>query len=313
MQMRRAALRMATKSPRTSGLRFDAAMMSNVGAVRTLNEDVAVYAAPKAGDGRGRGSLALVADGMGGHAAGEVASGLAAEIIRRIYFELDGTIPAVLASAFAAANSEIINWAAEHPECAGMGTTCTALALCDGQAWLGHIGDSRAYLLRGTTFTQLSTDQTLVAELVREGKLTPAQAATSPVSNVILQALGMGPEIAPVIWNEPLSLQPGDIVVLCTDGLSGLVADETIADLAGRLPPYDACLALIDTAIAAGGHDNVSVGVLRAVTEGERSEDAGDTTRQMRLPDLAGVAPPEDWDGGTRELSLPAAGGRRDG
>src|SRR5262249_237279 len=125
---------MATTAPSAPvRLRFDAAMLSNVGAVRALNEDVVLYAtAPEGHAGAKRGTLALVADGMGGHAAGEVASALAAEVVRRVFYELEGSAATVLASAFAAANRAILDWAANHPECSGMGTTCTALALTEG-------------------------------------------------------------------------------------------------------------------------------------------------------------------------------------
>jgi PPM family protein phosphatase len=270
----------STDSPR---LRFDAAMLSNVGAVRALNEDVVLYAtAPESGAAAKRGTLALVADGMGGHAAGEVASALAAEVVRRVFYELDGSVSTVLASAFAAANRAILDWAANHPECSGMGTTCTALALTDREAWLAHIGDSRAYLLREGSLTQLSEDQTLVANLVREGKITKEEAEHSPVSNVIVQALGMGPEIAPIIWNRPLGLLANDVIVLCSDGLSGAVSDAVIGGIAGRLPPDEACQALIAAALAAGGHDNISVGVLRVAAETEQTAPSGQTTRRMR-------------------------------
>jgi PPM family protein phosphatase len=275
---------MATPTSTASGpLRFDAAMLSNVGAVRALNEDVVLYAtAPEGGAAADRGTLALVADGMGGHAAGEVASALAAEVVRRVFYELEGSIPAVLASAFAAANRAILEWAANHPECNGMGTTCTTLAFTDAEAWLAHIGDSRAYLLRNGTLTQLSEDQTLVANLVREGKLTKEEAEHSPVSNVIVQALGMGPEIAPVIWDRPLALLADDVIVLCSDGLSGAVSDATIADIAGRLPPGEACEALIAAALVAGGHDNISAGVLRVGVESEQTAGSGQATRRLR-------------------------------
>jgi PPM family protein phosphatase len=270
-----------TDSPR---LRFDAAMLSNVGAVRALNEDVVLYAtAPEGEAGAKRGTLALVADGMGGHSAGEVASALAAEVVRRVFYDLEGSPPTVLTSAFAAANRAILEWAANHPECSGMGTTCTALAFTEREAWLAHIGDSRAYLLRGGSLTQLSEDQTLVATLVREGRLSKEEAEHSPVSNVITQALGMGPEIEPIIWQRPLPLLADDVIVLCSDGLSGAVSDAAIADIAGRLPPGEACEALIAAALAAGGHDNISVGVLRVVLEGEHKAGSGQTTRPMRV------------------------------
>jgi serine/threonine protein phosphatase PrpC len=291
--------------------RFDAAMLTNVGAVREHNEDVVLYASPQEGGAASRGdSLALVADGMGGHAAGEVASGLAAEIIRRVFYEVDGPVPVVLKSAFTAANVEILNWTKIHPECAGMGTTCTALALRGNEAWLAHIGDSRAYLLRGDALTQLSEDQTLVAELVREGKLTAEEAEHSPVSNVILQALGMGPDIGPIIWNKPLPLSPGDTLILCTDGLSGLVPNATIADIAGRLAPHEACNALIEAALGAGGHDNISVGVIRVGAEAERTAAPEQTTRRMLVPDQGGD---ESAAAHTRRLMSPFASSPRDG
>jgi protein phosphatase len=287
-------------------LHFDGAMLSNVGAVRTLNEDVVLYTpAPAANGAAGKGALALVADGMGGHAAGEIASALAAETIRRSFYELEGPVPMVLASAFAAANRAILNWAEAHSECAGMGTTCTAVVLQDEGAWLAHIGDSRAYLLRDRSISQLSKDQTLVAQLIREGKLSEKDAANSPVSNVILQALGMGAEISPLIWSEPLPLKAGDVILLCTDGLSGLVSDDVIADIAGRLPPAEACEALVNAAIAAGGHDNVSVGVLHASADAKpAASGSAKSTRPLKALDI------DDTSRATRRLTIPTNGGR---
>jgi PPM family protein phosphatase len=296
-------------------LHFDAAMLTDIGAVRSHNEDFVLYAAPQENGTTGnRGTLALVADGMGGHAAGEVASKLAAETIHRVFCEGDGPFPKTLGSAFAAANTEILNWTKAHPECAGMGTTCTALALRDGQAWLAHVGDSRAYLLRDGSLRQLSEDQTLVAQLVREGKLTEEEARHSPVSNIILQALGMGPDIEPLLWDKPLALADGDTLVLCTDGLSGLVEDADIADIAGRLAPLEACGALIAAAVAAGGHDNISVGIIRAAVASEQATDPGRATRRMTLPDPADAGKPADaGDAQTRRIALPIGDAPRDG
>ena len=206
-------------------------MRTDTGAVRPHNEDYVAYIAPQNADpAAARGSLMLVADGMGGHAAGEVASALAVETVRRVYYEHSGPVSQVLASAFLAANRAILSWAENNPECKGMGTTCTAVAVRNGDAWLAHVGDSRAYLLRDGVMTQLSDDQTLVAQMVREGQLTPEQAQNSPISNVILQALGANADIAHVVWSDPLRLAAGDILVLCTDGLSGIVPDATIAE-----------------------------------------------------------------------------------
>jgi PPM family protein phosphatase len=293
-------------------LRFDAAVLTDVGVVRDHNEDTVLFVPPQEnGAGGNRATLALVADGMGGHAAGEVASGIAADTIRRVFYEAEGPPPNALRSAFAAANNDILNWTKTHPECAGMGTTCTTLALSEGEAWLAHIGDSRAYLLREGSLAQLSNDQTLVAQLVREGKLTEEEARHSPVSNVILQALGMGADIEPVIWDKPLTLAPGDILILCTDGLTGLVSDAEIAEIAGRLAPHEAGTALIAAANEAGGHDNISVGIIHAAAQTEQTSDPGKTTRRMAL--LESVDEGASPDRHTRRITLPKGPAPRDG
>jgi PPM family protein phosphatase len=129
--------------------------------------------------------------------------------------------------------------------------------------------------------------------MVREGQLTPEEAQNSPMSNVILQALGSHAEIAPVVWSDPIQLGAGDILVLCTDGLTGVVSDATIAQQIERLPPDEACEALIGAALAAGAPDNVSVGVFRMMSAAGRpaasqSADPSATTRRVGpLPDLA--------------------------
>jgi protein phosphatase len=268
-----------------AGVEIIGAMRTDTGLVRTLNEDSVAWVTPHDDEAaNNRGSLALVADGMGGHAAGEVASALAADVVRRLYYGLDGPIPQVLASAFAAANRAIIEYAQEHPECRGMGTTCTVLAFRDRHAWLAHIGDSRAYLLRDHRLVQLSEDQTLVAKLVSEGTITQAEADHSPMHNVILQALGTTSNIKPMIGTKGLPLQAGDVLILCSDGVSNMVPDDRIAEVAARLPPQEACDALIEAALAAGGHDNASLGVFSVTAGAARTRVAEPTTRRIKLP-----------------------------
>lgn len=165
-----------------------------------------------------------------------------------------------------------------------MGTTCTALAVRDGKAWLAHVGDSRAYLLRAAKLKQLSEDQTLVRKLVKDGAMTEEEAKRSDNSNVLLQAMGTLPQIKPELWDEGLILAPDDVLVLCSDGLHGLVPDDRIADIAGRLPPLEACQELIAQALRAGGHDNVSIGVFHAVSAAparDSAEPQGGTTRRI--------------------------------
>jgi len=260
-------------------------MRTDPGLVRELNEDAVAWITPQDQNvAASQGSLALVADGMGGHAAGEVASALAAEVMRRVYYDLRGAPSKVLAMAFTEAHRAIIDYAAEHPECKGMGTTCTVLAFRDGNVWLAHIGDSRAYLLRKGRLMQLTEDQTLVAKMVREGSITEEEASHSPVQNVILQALGAMSEIKPMIASSGIPLQFGDVLILCSDGLFNMVPDTAIADVAGRLPPQEACNALIEAALAGGGHDNASLGVFSVGVQAETKTGTEPTTRRIKLP-----------------------------
>jgi protein phosphatase len=243
-------------------LRVSGTMLRHPGCVRAVNEDVVAYVIPGENDlGAARGALALVADGMGGHAAGEVASRIAAETVVRLYYEMDGPPLDLLAHCLAAANQAIHEHSVSAPDCAGMGTTCTVLAFRDGAAFLAHIGDSRAYLWRDKKLHQISEDHSLVAELVRRGELTPEEAAYSPQRHVIVRALGTAPISIPSIWREGMRLLAGDVFLLCSDGLTDLVDDATIGETIARLAPFDACRTLVDAALAAGGTDNISVGV----------------------------------------------------
>jgi len=262
-------------------------MLSHPGHLRELNEDVVLYHTAKAGDPLAHlGTLAVVADGMGGHAAGEVASQIAAQTIHLLYYRQNRPVPEALAEAFAAANTAIYSRSHADPECAGMGTTCTALVIRNCQAWLGHIGDSRAYLVRQGTIHELSEDHTLVAQLVAEGMLTPEQARISPDRNVLVRALGTSASADPSIWNDGMKLMPGDTFVLCSDGLHDLVEGAHIVDAVVHHSPFDACQALIQAALDAGGHDNISVGVF-AVT----SEPTGDTPERPTIElDLTGCS-----------------------
>jgi len=168
-----------------------------------------------------------------------------------------------------------------------VGTTCTALALDEDRLWLAHIGDSRAYLLREGSLKQLSQDQTLVAKMVRVGVMTAEEAKTSEHSNVILQALGTSPEIAPELWSEGMALAAGDTLIVSSDGLHGLVDDDGIAEIAGRMAPTEACQALVRCALDAGGHDNVSVGVFRAFAATSDVAAAENDTRRIPAADAA--------------------------
>jgi serine/threonine protein phosphatase PrpC len=177
-----------------------------------------------------------------------------------------GAAAEALASAIRAANESILDRAAGDPALYGMGTTVTAAAAAagDGYIQLAHVGDSRAYLLREGALDQLTTDHTVVGELVRRGRLTPEQAAIHPERSILTRAVGLDPRV-PVDTPDPLELHDGDQVLLCSDGLTEAVHDDQIAELLSAAGDGDAtCRSLIDAANAAGGPDNITVVLLRA-------------------------------------------------
>ncbi|HEY8136204.1 MAG TPA: PP2C family serine/threonine-protein phosphatase [Methylocystis sp.] len=259
---------MTTTAERASrgSLRVVGAMLTDIGRVRLTNEDTVAFVAPAEGTPEENvGFLALVADGMGGHAAGEVASALAADVVRREVYASGEAAPRALLAAFESANRAILDYSAANPETRGMGTTCTAILIRDDLLWLAHVGDSRAYLLRESALLQLSDDQTLHARLIRDGVMTPEQAQKSPGGNFILQALGARDRFEPTIFETGFELRLGDTVLLCSDGLHNLVTDADILEIIRANNPQEACRELIEKALAAGGVDNVSVGVFRIV------------------------------------------------
>ena len=209
-----------------------------------------------------------VADGLGGHQGGEVASAAAVEPLAALdgrEFAGAGEAAEALAAAIREGNAAILERAAGDPGLWGMGTTVTAAALAgERHLQLAHVGDSRAYLLRDGSLEQLTTDHTVVGELVRRGRLTPEQAAIHPERSILTRAVGLDPRV-PVDTPDPLELRDGDQVLLCSDGLTEAVDDDRIAELLSAGADGEAaCRSLIDAANAAGGPDNITVVLLRA-------------------------------------------------
>jgi protein phosphatase len=222
-----------------------------------------------------RGSLFMVADGMGGAAAGELASAMAADLIYRHMATAWAADAASTPDQFAyrmreaveLANEQIYSYAREHPEVRGMGTTVTAAGIFGGDLYLTQIGDSRAYLVRGTEAVQLTKDQSLMQRLVDAGELTEDEAEQSERRNIILQALGPDPRVKVDLTHQPI--RRGDTLILCSDGLSGLVRREEFAEMAAQHSDVPAlCSALIDLANARGGPDNITVVAARFEGEG---------------------------------------------
>ena len=246
---------------------------SDLGLVRKNNEDSFLIvdlndgaedihpAAPNffAGD---RGSLFMVADGMGGAEAGEVASQMAVELVCRYLrtkrFSSRQSFVKNLKKSIDEANRDIYQESIKNEARRGMGTTLTAAAVFGGELFFAQLGDSRGYLVRNGSIAQMTQDQSLVAQLVQSGALTPERAKVDPRRNVILQALGSRKRVEVAV--SVVELRRGDWAVLCSDGLSGKVdAEEMTEILKGSSGPNEACQRMIDLAKQRGGEDNITV------------------------------------------------------
>jgi PPM family protein phosphatase len=238
------------------------------GQVRRRNEDSYVLDPP----------LFAVADGMGGAQAGEVASRLTATAFRE-YHEADALPPDErLQSIIQEANRRIYERARADSDASGMGTTVTAALLTGGRVTLGHVGDSRAYRIRDGELEQLTEDHSLVADLMRSGRLTPEEAEAHPQRSVITRALGTDPEVD--IDTLSVEAEPGDVFLLCSDGLTTMVGDEDILGILEAAPTLDdAAKELVRAANTGGGEDNVTV-VLFSVM----GDEAGEETQVATAP-----------------------------
>src|SRR5947209_789302 len=243
-------------------LRHEVAQLTDVGRKREHNEDNMAYVIPKDPQVMAsKGALFIVADGMGGHAAGEVASEIAVDTVSNAYYQDDSDdVTDSLLHAIRRANASIHQRAAENMLRSGMGTTCVAAVLRGNMAYIANVGDSRAYLIRGSQVRQISQDHSWVGEQVRAGLLTEEQARTHAQRNVITRSLGTQPEVEIDIFSEPL--QEGDSMVLCTDGLSGLVGDEEIRRIVDQSRPQESVYHLVERANENGGPDNITAIVI---------------------------------------------------
>ncbi|MFL5961569.1 MAG: Stp1/IreP family PP2C-type Ser/Thr phosphatase [Gaiellaceae bacterium] len=276
------------------------------GRKRRINEDSFVIVPP----------LFAVADGMGGAQAGEIASGLAAAALEES--GANGGGERRVAELIQEANRRVHARATTDAATAGMGTTITAaLVEPDGRVAFGHVGDSRAYLLRGDKLEQLTDDHTLVAELVRRGELSPGEAEVHPQRSVITRALGTDPDVD--IDTFAIEAQPGDVYLICSDGLSSMVGFGDIEEIlrAHRTDLVGASKALIQAANRGGGEDNITA-VLFTVDEGESGRQASEPDEHTRelavhpeeedtLHPEDGIAPPPPAPSAVDTMVVPAA------
>lgn len=213
-----------------------------------------------------RGAVFVVADGMGGHRGGEIASRIAVRTIVAFYSaNSEEDRSHALARAFREANKTIIEESAADSTLFGMGTTCTALAIYRGRAYVAHVGDSRAYQLRDGRLTQITRDHSLVGEMVRSGILTDEDARHHPKRNVITKSLGAQDDIA-ADMPTALDIEPEDVFLLCSDGLTTYLSDSAITAVLSEYPPAEACKRLVALANDAGGRDNITVVVVAVRT-----------------------------------------------
>jgi len=256
--------------------------------------------------------LFAVADGMGGARAGEIAAGLAAAALEEAGAETRGAEGVV--ALITEANRRIWERSLADPETAGMGTTVTA-ALVDassGTVAIGHVGDSRAYLLRGGAIGQLTTDHSLVAELVQSGILTPEEAERHPQRSAITRALGTEPTVEVDAFT--VEAEPGDVFLLCSDGLSTMVANEEMASAieAAERDPQRAAEALVAAANARGGEDNVTVVLFELLESDEHAhvaDPSDETPAGVSEPTRAPVSD-EEPSGGSLRRHGAGPGGR---
>jgi len=277
---------------------------SDPGKVRGHNEDS--FRISRLPDGA---TLLVVCDGMGGHEAGEVASAIAADRIVEVVKQM-GTAepPRVLYTALTEANAAVLAASTERPSAAAMGTTGTVALVKGEECWVGNVGDSRFYQLRAGAIVDRTQDHTRVGQMVAQGILSPADAKKHPHAHILIQALGGGPEaqvsFKPEVWTEPLRLQAGDVLLLCSDGLHDLVEDPELYPLvAGH--SYEAAVdPLVNTALERGGFDNVTVVLLVAgqpeipALEGapraqEPVKKPRETAQDIPLPLVSAPPPPE--------------------
>jgi PPM family protein phosphatase len=277
---------------------------SDVGRVRTGNEDALLIGH----------SIFAVADGMGGHRGGEVASAAALEPLRALdgqQFPTPEAAMDALTEAVVSANATVARRSQVEPELAGMGTTLTAVLVDGRDAHLVHVGDSRAYLARGDSFVQLTDDHTLVQALIDQGRITRDQVATHPHRSVITRAVGVADDVE--VDGLRLTLRDGDRLVLCSDGLSGVVDDDTIARTLQAHGPEEAPARLIEAANAAGGPDNITVLVM-AVDSGSDPDATAKLPRTIRIRTDEPSTDRSDWAARISDLGdRSAAAGARSG
>ena len=244
---------------------IEIASLSDVGCQRENNEDHYSYWESDNDElFAQKGRLAIVADGMGGHEGGQEASRLAVDTVQQVYSATPGPdLQALLMNAFYIAHRRIQEVALQHPHLNGMGTTCTAMVLQQNRLYYAHVGDSRLYRLRNGALSRLTHDHSYVGRLVETGVIRSEEAEFHPQRHILTSALGAGLDISLDIPPSPVPLQKDDILLLCSDGLWGVVNDRELQSELAEPSLDKACHELVELAKQHGGPDNITAQLVR--------------------------------------------------
>ncbi len=246
------------------------AQLTDVGRVRTENQDFSILSRAEDEVDLGKGRLMVVADGMGGHRGGATASRMAGTIIEDEYYrDPDTDVVASLRRALEKANARIYAESSANPDLRGMGTTCSALVVRGRMAYFAHVGDSRIYRVRSGELTQMTDDHSLVASMVREGLLTEEEAEVHPRRNVLQRSMGVG-EIVEIDTGGEQEVKLGDVYILCSDGLHGVVKGDEMIEVVSS-PIAEAAADFVKRALERGAPDNVTV-VIGRIEEASLAE-----------------------------------------
>jgi len=269
---------------RLSNYEVNAYVMTEIGCYRRENEDSILYIKPSDKyQLKNKGVLAIVADGMGGHRAGAVASQLAVETIMKSYYrQKTGNPLKALKKAIIEANNIIYTIGMNENHYNGMGTTSTAFVLRDGKGYFAHVGDTRLYRFHNGEIELLTEDQTLVMELIKSGLISYEEAQNHPQRNIITQALGTKKKVKVLLSSTPFAVQIGDYFIVCSDGLYELVNESEMRQILLSCSPNLACKKLIDLAKQRGGYDNISIGII-AINSSNKENNNVPPTRERRI------------------------------
>ena len=247
-------------------MHFQTYSLSDIGKIRQRNEDSYLEKPLKIANDE-KAIAMVVADGMGGHRAGDVASKEVINVFEKNLNNNNTThFEELLQNSILEANNSIINMSVEKEELKGMGTTCTALVLANKKAFIAHVGDSRAYLIRKKSIKQLTKDHTVAEHMVTFGMMSESEAQTSPKRNILMRAIGIN-DLLEVDMLEPITIYPNDIFVLCSDGLIEYVNEEEIKKIVSKNAPEAACEKMVATANLRGGKDNITVQITKVLRD----------------------------------------------